>query len=97
MRTLSKLGIMFALTGSLFLSSCAGSYWVYDQPAEPVYERPVAPYDGAIWIDGEWNWTGGRYIYERGHWERPREGHAYVRGSWMHTDRGYHWNRGHWK
>jgi hypothetical protein len=62
MKTSSKFGLPLVLAGSLFLSSCAGSYYVADQPVEPVYERPVAPYDGAIWIDGDWTWSGGRYV-----------------------------------
>ena len=96
MKTLSKLSLMLVLAVSLFLSSCTGSYYVTAQPVEPVYERPVAPYEGAIWIDGEWTWSGGSYVYERGHWERPRTGRTWVRGSWEHAGRGYRWHRGHW-
>src|SRR5665811_1677263 len=96
MKTLPKFGFLFVLAGSLILSSCAGSYYIVDQPVEPVYERPIVPYDGAIWIEGDWIWNGGRYVYTRGHWDRPREGYTYVRGSWVHTNRGYNWHRGHW-
>ena len=96
MKTLSKVGMMLALAGSLFLSSCAGSYYVTDQPVEPVYERPAAPYEGAVWIDGEWGWAGGRYQYSRGHWDKARQGHSYMRGNWEHTSRGYAWRKGHW-
>jgi len=97
MKTISKLGLLIALAGSLFLSSCAGSYYVYDQPVEPVYERPVMPYPGALWIDGEWNWIGGRYVYTRGYWARPRSGRVYERGGWVRGPRGYAWHRGHWR
>jgi hypothetical protein len=97
MKTLMRFGLLLAMAGSLFLSSCEGSYFVTDQPAEPVYERGAAPYDGAIWIDGEWAWNGGSYAYVNGHWDRPRQGHTYVRGSWAHTNRGYAWHRGRWK
>ncbi len=97
MKTLSKLGLVAALAGSLFLSSCAGSYYVSDQPVEPVYEQGVAPYPGAVWIGGEWGWVGGRYVYTRGYWSRPRPGHVYMRGSWYHSGRGYAWRRGHWR
>ncbi len=87
---------MLALAGSLFLSACEGSYYISEQPVEPVYERPAPPYAGAVWIDGEYTWVGGRYVYARGHWDRPRVGHVYVRGTWEHTGRGYRWHRGHW-
>jgi len=96
MKTLGKLGLMLALAGSLFMSSCAGTYYVTARPVEPVYERPVSPYAGAIWIDGDWTWSGGRYVYVRGHWDRPRSGRVWVRGEWESTPRGYRWHRGHW-
>ncbi|CAN5304971.1 hypothetical protein BH09BAC6_BH09BAC6_11680 [soil metagenome] len=97
MKTLSKFGVLCALAGSLFLSSCAGSYYVSDQPAEPVYERPVVPYAGAVWIDGDWGWSGGRYVYHNGYWARPRVGRTYIRGTWERGNRGYTWRRGHWR
>ena len=97
MRTLSKLGLLTVLSSSLFLSSCFGEYYVADQPAEIVYERPVVPYTGAVWIEGDWIWSGGRYAHSRGHWTRPRAGHNYVRGNWAHNSRGYSWHRGHWQ
>ncbi len=97
MKTLGHLAIVIGLAGALGFSSCAGSYYVTDQPVEPVYERPIAPYAGAIWIDGDWNWNGGAYRYNRGHWDRPRPGRTYARGSWQHTNRGYTWNRGGWR
>jgi len=96
MKRLSKIGLMLGLAGFLFLSSCAGTYYVTSQPVEPVYEQGVAPYPGAIWIGGEWTWSGGTYVYVRGHWEHPRPGHVWVRGSWERGSRGYRWHRGHW-
>jgi len=97
MKTISKFGIMLAMAGSLFMTSCAGSYYVTDQPVEPVYARPVRPYVNAVWIDGDWAWRGGRYVYVQGYWARPRAGRAWVRGGWYHTPRGYTWHRGHWR
>ncbi len=97
MKTISKLGIMLAMAGSLFMASCAGSYCITDQPAEPVYVRPVQPYANAVWIDGDWVWRGGSYVYQRGYWVRPRAGRAWVRGGWYHSPRGYTWHRGHWR
>jgi len=97
MKTLSKLGILAALAGSLFLTSCAGDYYVQTQPADVVYTRPAAPYDGAVWVEGDWVWSGGGYVHQPGHWEHGRAGHAYVAGSWYHARRGYAWHRGHWQ
>lgn len=97
MKTVSKFGLMLALAGSLFMSSCAG-YYVYERPAEPVYERPVRPYAGAVWVEGEWTWNGGRYVYARGYWARPRAGRAWVRGHWEQGgQRGWRWRKGYWR
>lgn len=95
MRILSTFGSLLLLEESIFLSSCAGSYYEADQPVEPVYERPVAPYDGAVWIDGDWIWSGGKYVYIRGHWDKSRPVRTYMRGSWQHSGHGYRWQRGH--
>ena len=96
MKTLSKLGMIAVLGTSLFLTSCAGEYYVSDQPADVVYARPVSPYAGAVWIEGDWVWSGGRYVRRPGYWARPRAGRSYYRGNWVHTNRGYSWHRGHW-
>jgi hypothetical protein len=89
--------MMLALAGLLFMTSCAGSYYVYERPAEPVYERPIPPYEGAVWINGEWSWVGGRYVYVHGYWAHPRAGRVYVSGGWYHGPRGYTWHRGYWR
>jgi hypothetical protein len=96
MKTLAKFGMMLALSGTLFMTSCAG-YYVYDQPGEPVYVRPAAPYAGAVWIGGEWSWVGGRYVYVHGYWAHPRPGRVYIAGGWYHGPRGYKWHRGYWR
>jgi len=97
MKTLSKLGMLTALGASLFLSSCSGEYYVSDQPTDVVYERPAAPYAGAVWIEGDWTYSGGRYVRSHGHWAKPRSGRTYVSGSWHHDNsRGYTWHKGHW-
>ncbi|HEX6016964.1 MAG TPA: hypothetical protein VFZ28_02585 [Burkholderiaceae bacterium] len=52
-------------------------------PPAPYYEVvPVAPYVGAVWFGGYWNWYGGRY--------------AWVPGYWGHGRPGYGWHPYHW-
>jgi len=97
MKTLTKLGIVAALAGSLFMSACTGEYYVTAQPTDVYYARPAAPYAGAVWIDGDWVYSGGAYVHARGHWARPRSGRVYVAGAWYHGPRGYAWRRGHWR
>ncbi|MFC0514488.1 hypothetical protein ACFFGT_09760 [Mucilaginibacter angelicae] len=96
MKTIAKLGIVLALTGSLF-ASCAGQAYVTERPVEPVYIRPVAPYPNAVWVPGEWVWRGNRYVYRQGFYARPRYNHVYVQGHWQPTNRGYVWVRGYWR
>lgn len=96
MKTTSKLLIGLALAGSLF-AGCAGTYYVAERPVEPVYERPVAPYAGAVWVSGEWGWRGGRYVYTNGYWARPRGTRVYISGGWERRPGGYYWRRGHWQ
>ncbi|TFF36772.1 YXWGXW repeat-containing protein [Mucilaginibacter psychrotolerans] len=97
MKTISKLGIMCALAGSVFLSSCASEAYIAERPSEPVYVRPVAPYANAYWVPGEWVWRGNRYVYRNGYYARPRARRVYVEGAWIHTNRGYVWKRGYWR
>ena len=96
MKAINKVLIGLALAGSL-LTSCAGSFYVSERPVAPVYTRPVAPYAGAVWVPGEWEWRGGRYVYVNGYWARPRNKHVYVEGTWVQGPRGYYWQRGHWR
>ncbi|MES2277953.1 MAG: hypothetical protein V4592_18135 [Bacteroidota bacterium] len=95
MKTMNKVIIGVALASSM-LAACAGSYYVSERPAEPVYTRPVAPYQGAVWVSGEWGWRNGRYVYTNGYWARARTNRVYVSGSWEQGPRGYYWRRGHW-
>ncbi|MBV8388784.1 MAG: hypothetical protein JO080_03190 [Mucilaginibacter sp.] len=97
MKTLVKIGLIAAMASPLFLSSCEGEYYVVDQPADVYYDPGLPPYTGAIWIEGDWVYTSGHYVHNRGHWARARSGRTYVRGSWEHNQRGYTWHRGYWQ
>ena len=97
MKTIAKLGAILALSGSLFLTSCEGEYYVSNQPADEVYDPGAAPYTDAVWVGDDWVWSGGAYVHNRGHWEHGKQGRTYVRGSWEHNARGYRWHRSHWQ
>ena len=97
MKTISKLGLIAVLGSFLLLTSCAGEYYVSDQPADVVYEPGPPPYTGAVWIEGDWVYSGGHYVHSRGRWARARSGRTWVAGSWHHGPRGYAWHRGHWR
>ena len=67
-------------------------------PPPPRYEYPgYAPVVGAVWITGNWNWGGSRYIWIPGRWETPRSGHYWVPHRWERD--GDHWRQhgGRWE
>lgn len=66
-------------------------------PAPYVETIPVAPFAGAIWIGGFWDWSGGRHVWRPGHYERPRPGFNYRQPGWAHGPDG-RWmlHRGGW-
>jgi hypothetical protein len=56
---------------------------VMQAPPVPQYEAVgVAPFLGAVWIGGFWNWSGGRYTWVGGHWDHGRPGYHYVPHRW---------------
>ena len=59
------------------------------------YGAPPSP--GHIWIDGYWNWVGGRHVWVDGHWEAPRAGFHYVPHNWLHERDGWRLSEGHWE
>jgi len=97
MKTLIKIGLIAAMGSSLFLTSCAGEYYVSDQPADVYYDPGPAPFSGAVWIEGDWVYSGGHYVHNRGHWARARANRNWAKGNWEHNNQGYRWHRGHWQ
>ncbi len=93
------LFVVVLIAGSQFISSqgSAQEIFVKVRPAEPVYVRPPKPRPEHIWVEGEWEWRGGRYVYVNGFWAPPRPGFHYVRGFWRHTNRGEVWVHGGWR
>lgn len=86
-----------AMLGATLFTSCAtrATLVVRERPVEPIYVRPEPPAPGAVWIAGEWEWRGGRYVFIRGHYV-VNETRAWVPGHWRATPGGYVWVRGHW-
>jgi hypothetical protein len=95
---MKKLLIISSFVAGLFLSSCGPSrYTVREQPVAPVYVRPVAPAPHYVWVDGDWQWRRGNYMYSNGYWAKPRNKRVYVTGAWVQTNKGYYWRKGYWK
>jgi hypothetical protein len=72
-----------------------GRIFIRERPVEPVYSRPAAPYPGAVWIPGEWEWRGGRYVYINGYYVHGGN-RVWIPGHWREVPGGYVWDKGHW-
>jgi hypothetical protein len=49
----------------------------FPPPAAHVEVVPSKPRDGAVWMDGEWDWEGKNWVWETGGWIMP-PGNAYL-------------------
>jgi len=94
-KTIIQLTIVTALAFA-FAGCEPGGVIITARPETPYYARPVAPGPDYIWIDGDWEWAGGRYVYRNGYWGHPRGHRAWVSGSWEQRGNGWRWRRGRW-
>lgn len=68
------------------------------EPPPVRIERPgPPPAVGYIWIDGFWNWSGGRHVWMPGHWEPHRPGQRWEPHRWEHGQRGWERRGGAWR
>jgi hypothetical protein len=58
-------------------------------PAPYAEVQPAIPFAGAIWIGGFWNWSGDRYSWVPGRYERPRAGYQWEQRRWTQGSRGW--------
>jgi hypothetical protein len=65
---------------------------VADTPPPAAYYEvvPVAPFVGAVWFAGYWNWYGGRYAWVPGYWGHGRPGYVWHPYRW--APYGSRWN-----
>jgi hypothetical protein len=58
----------------------------------------VAPFEGAVWIGGNWNYYGHGWHWTRGRWGHPpHHGAVWVGGRYEHGPHGYMYYGGHWR
>jgi hypothetical protein len=73
---------------------------VYSAPPQRrvvVHAPPPAPYHGAVWVEGHWQWNGAQYIWLDGHYMQPRAGYVYVQPRWERRGSGYIYVQGDWR
>lgn len=104
MRKLRWFRCLLLVIGVLALSSVAlaqvsiGVSVRVGPPALPVYEQPVCPGDGFMWIPGYWAWDGpDGFFWVPGTWViAPRVGFLWTPGYWGWADGFYVWHPGYW-
>lgn len=66
-------------------------------PPPARHERIPAPRRGFEWVPGYWNWTGMKYAWVKGHYEKVRRGQYYHRAQWREGPNGWELDRGGWR
>lgn len=86
------------LAGALTVApSIAEAQVIVVAPPEPQVEvQPVAPYPGAVWAPGYWEYRGRRHVWVAGRYYRPRPGYVWRPHAWVHEGRGWRMHRGGW-
>jgi hypothetical protein len=93
---LPSVGCMVRGSGGAYVSG--PSVAVVEVEQEPPPPR-VVHYDsrpGFIYIQGRWNWSGGRWVWNDGYYERERSGYVYAPGRWERRGRRHVWVDGRW-
>lgn len=93
---LPSIGCMVHGSGGAYVSG--PSVAVVEVEEEPPPPR-VVHYDtrpGFIYIQGRWNWSGGRWVWNDGYYERERSGYVYAPGRWERRGRRHVWVDGRW-
>jgi hypothetical protein len=86
-----------SLLGLVAVACVPGEYYVDTPPPPPQTEVVgVAPYPGAIYVDGYWAHRGGRYTWQPGYWDRPRPNRIYRPHRWEQRGNRYYYQRGGW-
>jgi hypothetical protein len=76
-----------------------GEVVVSEEPPPPIAEVvAVAPGPGFFWIGGYYHWSGARWVWYRGHYERPpRPGAAWIRARYEVRGGRRVYIRGFWR
>lgn len=57
----------------------------------------IAANAGHVWIDGHWDWVGGRWVWSDGYWVAERPGFVWEPGVWIHVNSRYEYRPGRWR
>src|SRR5690348_4751308 len=71
----------------------------FGPPALPVYEQPLCPGEGFIWVPGYWayDYDYGDYYWVPGTWvEAPEAGYLWTPAYWAWNGNGFIFHDGYW-
>ena len=92
--------MVHARTRPATVSYAASSEVYVSQPMPPPrveVVQTVAPYSGAVWVRGHWQWRGGGWYWVSGRWSRPaRPGTVWVGPRYVYRNGRHVYVRGHW-
>src|SRR5579863_4285318 len=97
-RTLLFSVVLLALSHSAFGQMAVGISVRFGPPALPVYEQPICPGEGFMWVPGYWAYDDDDgYYWVPGTWvEAPEPGFLWTPGYWGWNNGLYLWNAGYW-
>ena len=87
------------VSAALGLGGCAGRQGHPPVPPNFSEEVPAPPVSQSvlIWRPGHFDWTDGRYVWNRGEWiERGQTSGLWQDGYWKDTQAGSVWMPAHW-
>jgi hypothetical protein len=102
MRIRSVRAMLFAFAMLLMSSASFGQLRIsvsFGPPALPVYEQPLCPGDGYIWVPGYWAWGDDYddYYWVPGTWILPPEAELFwTPPYWAWVDGGFAFYDGYW-
>lgn len=91
--TLFLLGVSAASFAQVSIGISVG----FAPPPLPVYEQPICPAEGTIWVPGYWAWDGDDYYWVPGTWVRaPEIGFLWTPGWWGWGGTAFIFHEGYW-
>ncbi|UAY52607.1 hypothetical protein [Ferruginibacter albus] len=92
---LSKIIAMLFI--AIAFSFTASAQFVRERPTHTIVVRTAPPSPRHVWVDEDWAWRGGNYVYTGGYWAEPKPGLVWVAGHWKHRRHGWYWVPGRWR
>jgi hypothetical protein len=68
-----------------------------EPPPAPAEMRPAAPYEGAVWVAGHYDWAAEGWVWLPGTYVRPRAGHIWVAPIYQRERERVRYVPGHWR